>query len=234
MHLSRQAMLLLAKIPLFSRIDSKAMADLTNRLAERRLGRGSLLFQEGDAALSLFIVRSGLLKVVKHGSDDRDIALRVTLPGALLGEVAVFDGSPYPASAEALEDSVVFELSRPNLLIFLQRNPDAALAIMAVLSERLRDAYSVLSGMATNRIEQRVGMMLLKLADATPHSDPDEPLSIPLTRQDIAEMVGCSKESVSRTMGRMKRLGIVARSRGRIAIASPPKLRRFCAKLHPG
>lgn len=212
-------------------MESAAVAHLAELLVERKVSRGVFLFEEGEPPDEVFIVRSGLVKVTKFGPDGRGIAIRLVPPGALVGEVAVLDGRPYPASAEALEDSAVLMLSRDKLLSFLQRHPDAGLAVMAVLAGRLRTAYAELRALAADTIEQRVGSLLLRLAETVPQAERDAQFSIPLSRQDVADLVGGAKENVSRIMGRLARLGIISAGRGRIVVAAPARLRDFCAKI---
>jgi len=223
-----ETVLFLKQIGLFGDIDACAMEAFVANLSEQRVARNAFLFHEGEAAQSLFIVRAGMLRVVKHGPEDKRVTIRIASVGDILGEVAVLDGSPYPASAEAVENTVVLKLTRSGFLTLIRQHPDASINILSVLVRRLRDAYLSLCGMATNNVEQRVGAILLGLVRIKAPPDSAGPISIALTRLDIAEIAGCTKESVSRAMSRMKHQGILEASRGRVLVASPIKLKRFC------
>jgi len=136
-----------------------------------------------------------------------------------MGEVAIFCNEPYSVSAQAIENVVVYEISRKDLLPFLQRHPLINEVIINVLVRRLKDAYAAIEGLAIENLEQRLAAVLLKMAETLGQRVGSQlKLNIRISRQDLADMTGSTKESISRLMARLKRKGILKTSRGMIFI----------------
>ena len=120
----------------------------------------------------------------------------------MFGEVAVFEGKPYPATAQTLADSRVFGIKTEDFLIFLSKRPRAALGIMNVLSGRLRDAQGRLKDFAGERVEQRLARIVLMLSSKLG-------TELPFTRQEIADMTGTTTETAIRIMSRLTKDGVI-------------------------
>ena len=228
MHLSEKTYFL-KSIPLFSALTLPEVESLGNMCHERKIMKQQFIFHEGDNAEHLFIIKRGIIKILKHSESGKNLTIRLVLPGGLTGEVSLFDKKPYPASAQAVEDSIVYELSRQDHLTFAEIHPAVSLSIIGALVQRLRESYTIMQGLATEHIGKRVAMTLLKLAETAGHKEGGNiRLTLRLSRQDIAEMRGCTKESVSRVMAQLKREGIIKPESGIILILAPERLRSMC------
>ena len=195
--------------------DLRALAEVA---AERSYAPGEFILWEGELPRFLYLIASGKVKMLKHSPSGKEFIVGVLGPAEMLGEVAVLDGGPYPASAQAMDETRVLRLERERFLAFLERTPAVALKIIAVLGSRLRSAHERLRDLAAKTAEQRLaGVLLMLHAKSGP--------TLPFTRQDIAEMAGVTTETAIRIMGRLKAGGIIGSSRGKIVVLDENKLR---------
>ncbi len=209
---------ILRRSMIFSSLDVEALAGLSRLGVERNFKAGEFIFWEGDAPEHFYVIVSGRVKVVKHSSSGREFIVAFFGPGEMFGEVAVFEGRPYPASAQAAADTALLGIKRGNFLAFLSDHPGVALSIINVLAGRLRDAHVRLKDMSAERVEQRLARTLFML-----HSKLGP--TLPFTRQEVAEMAGTTTETAIRVMSRLKERGIIRSVRGTITVIDEMKLR---------
>ncbi|APV44175.1 cAMP-binding domain of CRP or a regulatory subunit of cAMP-dependent protein kinase [Dehalogenimonas formicexedens] len=202
---------------LFSSISDQDLADLLARAEEKQFVQGEYFFWEGGAPDNFFLLISGRVKVIKHGSQGRETAVAFFSPGEIFGEVAVLEDKPYPASAVALETSAALSINRQAFRDFVRRHPEVTLAMIGILSGRLREAQSRLHDLAGERVEQRLSRTLYRLYSKL---GPE----LPFTRQDLADMSGTTLETTVRYLSRLKQEGIITSKRGLVVIGDGPKL----------
>lgn len=190
------------KLPFFSSLSERELEESVAPLfQEERFREGEYLFYEGDPSQGLFLLEEGRIKIIKHSTRGKDIILRLLNPEEMFGEVAAFDGGPCPASAQALEDTVVLHLSQGDFLMLLERYPSIALRVMEDLGRKLRDAHDLIRALTTETVEKRIATVLLKLAEKL--GKPEERgirLKIHLSRQDLADMAGTTIETAIRVL----------------------------------
>ncbi|RJQ16711.1 MAG: Crp/Fnr family transcriptional regulator [Nitrospiraceae bacterium] len=185
------------------------------------------IFSEGDPSDKFYILAEGNVKILKHTMMGKDIILEIMSPGDIFGGVAVLDKKPYPASAQAMESTTAIRISRQNLLKIMEEYPILKLEIVRYFSDKLRDAHEMLKNIATERVEKRVAALLLKLSEKVGVEDSGfRKIDFPLTRQEIAEMVGTTVETCIRTMSKFQKSGLVRSTSGRISIKAA-SLQRF-------
>lgn len=211
--------------PIFNNLDDKELYDLTNLAVQRNFLTDEFIFWEGDIPEWFYMIAEGNVKVLKHSSLGREFIISFFGPGEMFGEVAVFGNKPYPASAQAVTETKVVGIKKEKLLIFLNSHPRVALIIINILGERLRDAQSRLRDLAGERIEQRLASVLMMLSAKIG-------TTLPFTRQEIADMVGTTIETVIRTTSRLKERRIIRSLRGKIIILDKEKL-RLLSEGHP-
>ena len=204
--------------PIFSGLGDEELTELADLALRRSLRAGESVFWEGDAPHWFYVVAEGRVKVSKTSSLGREFIIAFFGPNEVFGEVAVFENKPYPASAQAVEETTVLAIRRDDFLTFLAGRPDVALRIIGVLGGRLRDAQGRLRDLAGERVEQRVARTLLML-----HSKLGA--TLPFTRREIADMAGTTPETAIRVMSRMQEGGIVRSVRGETAVIDETKLR---------
>lgn len=195
--------------------DLAALADLTT---EYRFQPDEFIFWEGDEADRFYVLADGNIKVIKHSSQGKEFIIAFFGAGEMFGEVAVFENRPYPASAQVVAPVRVLGIRRADFLAFLAQRPQVALRIINILGGRLRDAQSRLRDLAGERVEQRIAAILLMLSAKLG-------VTLPFTRQEIADMAGTTTETAIRVMSQLRRRGIVRSVRGRVTIVDAEKLR---------
>jgi CRP/FNR family transcriptional regulator len=178
---------------------------------------------EEDPSEWFYLVSAGRVKVVKHSKIGKDIILEIISPGEVFGGVAVMDRRPFPASAQAMEPVNVIRVSRRNLFNVMEEYPILKLTIVRSFSDRLRNAHETLKNIATERVEKRIASLLLKLSEKVGSDEKGfRKIDFPLTRQEIAEMVGTTVETCIRTMSKFQKLGMVKSAGGRILVNVNP------------
>ncbi len=203
---------------LFSSLNEAELAELSRLAIERSFRPDEFVFWEGDAPDYFYVVVEGRIKIAKYSSSGKEFIIAFFGPGEMFGEVAVFEVKPYPASAQAVADTRVLSIKKDGFLSFLATRPQVALEIINVLGGRLRDAQSRLKDLAGERVEQRIAMTLLMLSSKLG-------LTLPFTRQEIANMAGTTTETAIRVTSQLKERGIIRSVRGKIIILDETKLR---------
>ncbi len=203
---------------IFSSLNDGELGEVANLAIKRSFMPNEFIFWEGDAPERFYIVAEGKVKILKHSSLGKEFIIAFFGPGEMFGEVAVFENKPYPASAQAVAETKVVGIKREDFLSFLANRPQVALRIINVLGGRLRDAQNRLRDLAGERVEQRLASVLLMLSSKLG-------LTLPFTRQEIADMVGTTTETAIRVMSHLKDRGIIRSVRGKVIILDEEKLR---------
>ena len=212
----------LATVPLFSglqRDEIQRFADLTR---ERAYPKGSVILFQDDPGDSLFVLRAGRVKVVLIGEDGREVILGVLESGAHFGELALIDDQPRSAHVIAMEDAQLLILRREDFRRRVEANPSVAWALLTELSRRLRRADVKIGGLVLLDVPGRIARLLLDLADESG----SEAIDKPLTHQTIAQMIGASRETVSRAMKEFQDAGLITVERRRIAVGDREALEK--------
>lgn len=203
----------------FSSLKESELKSISPLFEEIKFKNNETIFLEGDPSEKFYILAAGNVKILKHTIGGKDVILEVMSPGDIFGGVAVLDKKPYPASAQAMESTTAIRISRNNLLKIMEEYPILKLEIVRYFSDKLRDAHEMLKNIATERVEKRIAALLLKLSEKVGVDDNGfRKIDFPLTRQEIAEMVGTTVETCIRTMSKFQKQGMVKSSNGRISI----------------
>lgn len=214
----------LRAVPLFRQVpeaDLRAMADLVR---ERRQPKGSLILTQGDEGETLFLIHSGQVKVTVVAEDGREVILSVLGPGSFFGEMALIDDEPRSAHVIAMEESVVLALRREDFRAQLARSQELGIALLRELSRRLRRADDTIASLMLLDVNGRVAHLLLELAREE-GGDTGITLARRLTHASIGQMVGASRETVSRTMRNLVLRNVIAVTRKGITLLDVPALR---------
>ena len=203
---------------IFSSLNEDELSGLAGLAIEQSFQADEFIFWEGDEPDYFYVIAEGRIKVVKHSSSGKEFIIAFFESGEMFGEVAVFEGKPYPASAQAISATNVLGIRRRHFLDFLATHPQVALRIINILGGRLRDAQSRLKDLAGERVQQRLARILLMLASRMGHT-------IPFTRQELADMAGMTTETTIRLTSQLKKRGIISSVRGQLIIVDEAKLR---------
>lgn len=201
---------LLQKVAIFSDLDPGELQALAARVRPVQAAAGAIVVSHADPGDSLFVIASGKVKVVLYGESGREIILSVLGPGDFFGEMSLLDSQPRSANVVATEDARLLSLDRSSFRDHLLGHPATALAILAEMSRRLRRADEVIGNLALLDVYARVARALRDLAQSQGERVEDGLLirSRP-TQQEMAGLIGTSRETVSRALGDFARQGLL-------------------------
>jgi CRP/FNR family cyclic AMP-dependent transcriptional regulator len=220
--MTAQTAAFLASVPMFSGLQRDELLKFAELTRERTYPKGSVILFQGDPGDSLYVLRQGRAKVVLIGEDGREVILGVLEPGAHFGELALIDDQPRSAHVIAMEDSQLLILRREDFRRRVEANPTVAWALLTELSRRLRRADQKIGGLVLHDVPGRISRLLL---DLSAESD-SATIEKPLTHQTIAQMIGASRETVSRAMKEFQEEGLIRVERRRIAVANRDALEK--------
>jgi CRP/FNR family cyclic AMP-dependent transcriptional regulator len=205
----------LATVPLFSGLDRSELEKFAEVTREKSYPKGSVILFEDDPGDSLFVVREGRVKVVLIGEDGREVILGVLGVGEYFGELSLIDDRPRSAHVIAMEDSNLLVLRREDFRKRVESSPSVAWGLLTELSRRLRRADDKIGGLVLLDVPGRIARLLLDLAEESGTNAIEKTL----THQTIAQMIGASRETVSRAMKDFQDAGWITVERRRIALA---------------
>jgi CRP/FNR family transcriptional regulator, cyclic AMP receptor protein len=197
------------RIPRFSGVSPEAHEWLAQNLARRVVAKGQILFVEGEESQTVYLVERGVVKVFRSLESGRELIIGLFRFGEAVGEVAVIDGQPYPATAAAHEESIVLTMPRQAYLHYLKFFDGAAIALIRDLMLRMRTMQRRMEDLGGGDVEYRLARVLQGFCAACRNAEGPLVLPVPLTRQDLADMVGARVETVIRIMSRWQKEGFV-------------------------
>jgi CRP-like cAMP-binding protein len=211
---------ILRRVSIFSHLNEAALLDLLRRMSVQRWHGGAIIVGQNEPGDGLYVVVRGNAKVVLFGENGREMTLSLLGPGDFFGEMSLFDGKPRSANVVAVEDSTLLTLDREAFLAHLRVSPETSLRLLRELSERLRRANGLINNLAMHDVPSRLARTLVALAEESGEIREDGILiSRRPTQQDLANMVGTCRETVSRALSSMARRGLVT-PRGRSLLLS--------------
>ncbi len=193
---------LLHQIPIFSCLGEEELDRLASVALRKRFTRNTVLLNEGDITDSLYVILSGKVKTVITDENGREIILSISGPGEYFGEMALIDGEPRSATIITREPCQLLIFSKEEIKEVLRANPDMVFTLLKGLIKRLRETDKQIESLALMDVYGRIAQLLMQMAEPE-----GEVLVVnePLTHQEIANMVGASREMVSRILSELIR-----------------------------
>jgi len=213
----------LSTVPLLSGLGNMELGRFAEDAREKTFAKGAVILVADDPGDSLFIVRAGRVKVVLVGEDGREVILGMLGVGEHFGELSLIDSRPRSAHVIAVEDSTLIVLRREDFRRRIEESPTVAWALMQELSRRLRRADEQIGSLVLLDVDGRIARLLL---DASAESA-GPTIERRLTHQTIAQMIGASRETVSRAMRDFVSRGLITVVRRQIRIADRPALEQL-------
>ena len=217
----------LRRAPLFQALDDDGAAALQAGVTIVELARAERLFDEGASGNQLYVVLEGKIKLTRAAADGRENLLLVVGPGEMFGELSLFDPRPRTASAIAVTDSRLGALAHDDLRHWLTGRPDVALHLLQALAQRLRRANDVVADLVFTDVPGRVAKALLDLADRF-GAVRDDGLQVnhDLTQEELAQLVGASRETVNKALADFAARGWLQLSAKSVLLIEPERLRK--------
>jgi CRP/FNR family transcriptional regulator len=219
---------LLGRVPVLADLPADDLEQVAEVSRPRRFAAGEVIFREGDASNTCYIVRSGHARALREHPDGRQLALATFGPGEIFGELAMFDDERRSATVEAIEPLEVLAILGADMRRLMERRPRLAIALAAALSRRLRASNERLASQSFQTVQSRVATVLGQLVDqarAEGAALGDVPLT--LTQAEVAQLAGSSRESASRFLAVLERAGVISQGRGRLTVHDPDALRNY-------
>jgi CRP/FNR family transcriptional regulator, cyclic AMP receptor protein len=188
---------LLRNVPLFAALAEEQLRVLTRTIVRKSVGRNAKIIGAGDPTDSLYVVINGRLKVLMSDEQGREVILSILGPGEYFGEMGLLDESPRSATVVTLEACELLTISSADFKRSLAENFELSLMMMRGLVKRLREADQKIGSLALMDVYGRVARLLLEMAEDI---DGEKVVVKKLSKQDIAKMIGASREMVSRVM----------------------------------
>jgi CRP-like cAMP-binding protein len=192
---------LLDSTDLFAALPPEVLDVLGEHAKVRALSRNEVLFQQGDASSALYVIQEGRIAIATQSGDGRETVLAVLDDGALFGEFPLFDDEPRSADARALTDVTVIELDYAPVRAVLRERPELLWVIVRLLVQRLRATDEALADATFLDVPARTAKRILDLAGEA------ERFTLPVTQEELAAMVGASRERVNKAISLFVRLG---------------------------
>ena len=198
---------LIRRVPLFSMLTESQAISVADAVVKRRFKRGEVIVEQGKKSNALFILLNGRARVLTADSRGREVILATLQPGDHIGEMSLIDNGPHSATVRAEIQTDVLMLGRVEFARCLPENTSMAYAVMRGLVQRLRHADRKIESLALMDVYGRVARALLEFAADT--GDGELLIREKISRQDIAKMVGASREMVSRVMKDLEERGFI-------------------------
>ncbi|MEO8411891.1 MAG: cyclic nucleotide-binding domain-containing protein [Propionivibrio sp.] len=209
------ALALLRNIRLFAGLPEEQLNQLARMAVNRKVTKGTTIVYVGDHTDSLFIIVSGSARVINRDEEGREVILAMLAAGECFGEMGLIDGSPRSADVVTSEACELLVIGKNDFKAALSDNVDLCLNIMKSLVLRLRDANRKIESLALMDVYGRVAKLLLDLSEK---KDGVRVIVRKVTKQDMAKMVGASREMVSRVMRDLEASGYIRVEQGRTVL----------------
>jgi len=191
---------------LFGGLPQRQLEDISNIAVEKSFQRGESIFFEGDKGLGFYMVGEGRVKIFKVSPAGKEHILHIFGEGEPFGEVPVFYGQPFPASAEALDKTRTIFFPRDRFIMLVEANPSIALNMLAVLSMRLRRFASQIESLSLKEVPTRLANYLMYLSEEQGNADV---VQLDISKGQLASLLGTIPETLSRIFAKMSEEGLI-------------------------
>lgn len=218
----------LKKVPIFSQLKEEDLEKILSITTEKRYKKGSIIFMEGDKGEAFYFIRHGKIKISKSSRDGKELILNIYGKNCVFAEVTIFNDMSYPATAEVLEDAVVGVIRNNDLEKLIKLNSELGLNLIKILSKRLFNAQMKLKQLALKDTYSRTADTLIELSKTLGiEKKGNIEFNLELSRQELANMIGTSRETVSRALSRFKKEEAIDILGKKIIIKDIEKLRSW-------
>jgi CRP-like cAMP-binding protein len=219
---------LLGRVPAFSTLEPGDLERVAQLAVPRSFEPGQVVFREGDASDTCYVVRKGRARAVRSHADGRTITLARFGPGDIFGELAMFEDEKRSATVEAIEPTSVVGVLGPDMRRLMNEHPEIAARLVIALGRRLRETNERLSRQSFQTVQSRVAVVLHELVEQEVAAGKKEvDVLVTATQADLAQLAGSSRESASRFLAVLERAGVISQGRGRLVVHEPQALEQY-------
>ncbi|MGH2911926.1 MAG: Crp/Fnr family transcriptional regulator [Solirubrobacteraceae bacterium] len=216
---------LLGRVPVFSTLERDDLERVSRLAVPRAFEPGQVVFREGDASDTCYVVRSGSARAVREHADGRTITLATFGPGDIFGELAMFEDELRSATVEAIQPTEVVAVLGPDMRRLMVEHPEISIRLVVALGRRLRETNDRLAKQSFQTVQSRVAVVLSDLvAQTVAAGGPSREVLVRATQADLAKLAGSSRESASRFLAVLERAGVISQGRGQLVVHDPAAL----------
>ncbi len=216
----------LAYVPIFSELPDETLSKIERIGSCKTFSKNDVILMEEESGTALFVIMNGKVKVSRTSTDGREVILTILGEGDFFGEMAILDGLTRSATVVAIEDTELFMIQRNDFMTMLHEHPEISIALLQELTKRLRAADMKIKALSLKDAEGKVATVILQLADEIgkiKHGKVEID-KLPL-QQDLANMAGTSRETISRTLHSFAKKGLVELDGNKLKILDYEKFR---------
>lgn len=215
------------RAPLLAALDDEDAEALLSQMTPHRMERGDILFREGDRGDSLYVIADGKVKLGRTSADGRENLVAILGPGEMFGELSLFDPGPRTMTATAVAETTVLGFGNDALTRVLTGRPEVPKALLAALAKRLRRTNEHLADLVFTDVPGRVAKALLDLSDRFGRTvDGGVLVSHDLTQEELAQLVGASRETVNKALADFATRGWIKLEARAVVLIDVDRLRR--------
>ena len=225
---------LLAQVPVFSDLAAEDLEQVARVAVPRHFSPGQVVFREGDASDTCYVVRRGHARATRAHPDGRTLTLATFGPGDIFGELAMFDSERRSATIEATDEVEAVAILGDDMRRLLKLHPELAVKLVVNLARHLREANERLTRQSFQTVQSRVATVLLQLVDqarregaAEGGEPPSGDVLVTATQAELAQLAGSSRESASRFLAVLERAGAISQGRGKLIVHDPAAVERY-------
>jgi CRP/FNR family transcriptional regulator len=197
---------LISQCPLFAGLPEDQLNSVRDIIIEKKCGKGETIFSEGDDGIGFYLVSKGLIKIYKVSFEGKEHILHIFGPGEVFGEVPVFTGKVYPATAESIQKSQLLFLPRDTFISLVTKNPSISLNMLAILSMRLRQFAAQIESLSLKEVPGRLASYLILLSEEQKNT---ASVTLNISKGQLASLLGTIPETMSRILAKMSSLNMI-------------------------
>jgi CRP/FNR family transcriptional regulator, cyclic AMP receptor protein len=216
----------LRKVPILTDLAADALQRLSELVELKEIRRRQVIYLPGDPGVAVYLVNGGRVKVSKVTRDGKELTLAYRGPGEIFGETCLIDGGPREEMAEAMENALVTEIERDQFEKLLQTQASLGWRMTKVLAQRRREVENKIENLVFKDVNSKLAELLLRLGNEYGVDDARGTLvALKITHQEMANLIGSTRETVSLTLAQFKRKGLIQTEGRKVIIADKEGLR---------
>jgi CRP-like cAMP-binding protein len=222
---TKRSLWYLRKVPFFERIDPEVLHELVPLVEVREIPRRQVIYLPGDPGDRVFFINGGRVKCSKVTRDGKELTLAYRGAGAMFGELCVLDGAPRDEMAEAMKNAIICELPRDAFRAVLLSDASLAFAFATVLGERRRAVEAKMEHLVFRDVQAKLAALLLELVEEYGVETEDGvQISLKITHQEMANLIGSTRETISLTLAQFKKRGLLDFTGRSVVVKDTPGL----------
>jgi CRP/FNR family cyclic AMP-dependent transcriptional regulator len=218
---------LLGNVPVFSTLVQDDLERIAQFAVPREFEPGEVVFREGDASDTCYVVRDGRARALRTHRDGRTLTLATFGPGDIFGELALFEDEKRSATVEAIERTTAVAVLGPDMRRLMAEHAEISSRLVIALGRRLRETNERLSRQSFQTVQSRVAVVLSELVEEELVEGKSGDVLVTATQADLAQLAGSSRESASRFLAVLERAGVISQGRGRLVVHDAEALKQY-------